>query len=118
MRGPLVGSMYFHRPSRNASAPACSTTWSRPVASSPSRAASWLRLSGASPLGTACPVSAASDASRSTCETSACETPGFIRDGHRTTNGTRVPASKRLYLPPRNGPAGLCAPSFSTAWST
>ena len=32
-------------------------------------------------------------------------------------NGTRVPPSKLLYFPPRNGPAGLWSPSFATASS-
>ena len=35
--------------------------------------------------------------------------------GQRTMNGTRVPASKALYLPPRKSPHGLWSPSSSAA---
>ena len=47
--------------------------------------------------------------------TSASETPGLMRCGQRTMNGTRVPPSKMLYLPPRKGPAGRWPFRFSTA---
>ena len=109
--------MSFHRPVISERALACSTSSSRPVGEVPSSAASTSRLSGASSRARAWPASAANDARKSTWQTSASETPGFTRPGQRTINGTRVPPSNALYLPPRNGPAGRWPPSFSTAWS-
>src|SRR5437762_3572665 len=57
------------------------------------------------------------DIRKSIWQTSASDTPGFTFAGHRTMNGTRVPPSKLLYLPPRNGPAGLWPSSLATASS-
>ena len=39
----------------------------------------------------------------------------FTCPGQRTMKGTRVPASKALYFPPRRLPAGVWPPSSSTA---
>ena len=45
------------------------------------------------PFGIFLPSIAAKEASRSTCEISASETPGFTLPGQRTMKGTRVPPS-------------------------
>jgi len=117
IRGPLLGSTYFQSPWIRDSVPACSTKWSRPACVRPSRAPSTSKLSGASAKTSFWPVRAAIEAGRSIWQARASETPGLTRCGQRTANGTRVPPSKALYLPPRNGPAGSCPSSNSTAWS-
>ena len=67
----------------------------------------WTKLSGGLPAGLLPVTSSANDAMKSIWQMSASETPGFTRPGQRTIKGTRVPPSNLLYLPPRNGPAGL-----------
>ncbi len=109
--------MYFHCPCRTERELACSTSTARAVFDVPSKAGSTFSLSGAAPPDSGRSTSAANDAVKSTWEIRASETAGLTRAGQRTTNGTRVPPSKLLYFPPRNGAAGAWSPSFSTASS-
>ena len=63
-------------------------------------------LSGASSSLNLRSVMAANEAMKSTWPTMASDVPGLMRPGQLMTSGMRVPPSKKLYLPPRRGPAG------------
>src|SRR5262249_21550465 len=102
---------------RNDRPPACSTSSVRPEFDVPSNACSTLTLSGASPVASVWLTRAAREAARSIWQISASDTPGETCPGQRAIHGTLVPPSKLLYLPPRNGPAGLWLPNFATASS-
>ena len=72
------------------------------------------RLSMASASGSGTPSIDAKEATKSTCVTSAVDTPGSIPPGQRTISGTRVPPSYTWYFPPRYGPEPSCPRSTSS----
>ena len=100
--------MYFQCPLPERQRPACSTSGRARLRVPEQRRQDVLAVpSRVGASGSRAEQRRAKDARKSTWETSASETAGFTRAGQRTMNGTRVPPSKVLYLPPRNGPAGL-----------
>ena len=102
--------MYFQDPSRRASRPEWWTEWSRPAGESPSRAGRTSRLSGPASAERLAAERGETGQQVDLVQTSASDTPGRTRPGQRTRNGTRVPPSNMLYLPPRSGPAGRWPP--------
>src|SRR5690606_38138013 len=113
--GPLYGGIITQSPSRYAVLEVASITrFSLPSSLSPSNTFSKFWLSFPSLL-YSCDVNVAREAKRSNWQIIASDTPGTIIPGHQTTKGTRVPASYKLYLPPRHSPAGVWFPSNSTA---
>ena len=63
------------------------------------------------------PINDAIEFKKSIWETISSDTCGLIFPFQYVINGTRVPASKRLYLPPLKFPEGVWFPSFSIASS-